>query len=435
MSKEITITNVKANFEREELIRPFGFKGAYLTEVWQSVAYMAGSNGKFGLGLCTQSPLWSDAQVFASHSESGGNAIMFAIQEYALNRVRGAKFSSPIELLEQILPDVYGYAKKICEKPDLRLTFALNSLVGFDNAAWMLYAQENEISSFDEMIGSEYRGVLSERQKALASIPLIAYGIPIDDVRDLVNRGYYFLKIKIGSDPDKDGSYDKMLEWDKKRIEEIHNAVSTYETEFTDSGKIAYYLDANGRYDSKDRLKRLLDHARAIGAYDQIIVVEEPFAEEAEIEVGDLGVTIAADESAHSEKEAKERIEMGYGAIALKPIAKTLSMSLKIAKLAKQANIPCFCADLTVIPVLVEWNKNVASRLSTLPGLKTGVVETNGDQNYKRWETLLSYHPNAEAPWAKPQSGKFILDDDFYNKSGGILMPPKHYLSLVSQQS
>lgn len=431
MTKEITIENVNANFEREKLIRPFGFKGAYLTEVWQSIAYMTGSDDKFGLGLCTQSPLWSDAQIFASHSESGGNAIMFAIQEYALNSVKGTKFSCPIELLEQVLPDVYEYAKKICQKPDLRLTFALNSLVGFDNAAWMLYAQENNLSSFDEMIGSEYQKVLSEKQNTLASIPLIAYGIPIEDVRNLVNKGYYFLKIKIGSDPDKDGSFEKMLEWDKKRIEEIHNAVSKIETEFTDSGKIAYYLDANGRYDSKDRLNRLLNHARKVGAYDQIIVIEEPFPEEADIDVSDLDVIIAADESAHSEKEAKERIEMGYGAIALKPIAKTLSMSLKIAKLAKQANIPCFCADLTVIPVLVEWNKNVAARLDTLPGLKTGVVETNGDQNYKRWETLLSYHPYGDAPWAKPQSGKFILDNDFYQKSGGILTPSEYYCDMV----
>jgi len=60
---------------------------------------------------------------------------------------------------------------------------------------------------------------------------------------------------------------------------------------------------------------------------------------------------------------ARERIALGYGAIALKPIAKTLSMSLKIAALAHERNVPCFCADLTVNPTLLEWNKTLAARM------------------------------------------------------------------------
>ncbi len=31
----ITIQNISANFEREPLIRPFGFKGGYMREIWQ----------------------------------------------------------------------------------------------------------------------------------------------------------------------------------------------------------------------------------------------------------------------------------------------------------------------------------------------------------------------------------------------------------------
>ena len=75
----------------------------------------------------------------------------------------------------------------------------------------------------------------------------------------------FFLKIKIGSDPDKDGDLDKMLEWDKQRLSEIHEAVKDIETPYTDTGYVPYYLDANGRYDSKDRLMRFLDHAAQIG--------------------------------------------------------------------------------------------------------------------------------------------------------------------------
>ncbi len=427
----ITIDKVNTSFEREKLAHSFGFKGGFLSELWQSVAYMTSSAGKFGLGLSTQSILWSDAQVFAANSESGGNALMFAVSQFALNLARGTTFSNPIDLLKDILPETYQYAKKITNRRDLRLTFALNALVGFDNAAWMLYSQENQLNNYDELIGTDYQKVLSHEHRQMCCIPLISYGVSIDDVHRLAKSGYFILKIKVGSDPDKDGNPDKMLEWDKARIEAVHKAVADVQTPYTDTGKVAYYLDANGRYDSKDRLRRLLDHARKIGAFEQIILLEEPFPEQCHESVGDLGVRVAADESAHSDKDAKARIEMGYGAIALKPIAKTMSMSLKIAKLAKKAGVPCFCADLTVNPILVEWNKCFAARLEALPGVKIGAFETNGDQNYRNWDVMCSYHPFAGRAWTKPHGGLFILDDDFHAKSGGILIPSEHYLSLV----
>lgn len=430
--KTITIRKTNNNFEREKLVRPFGFKGGYLSELWQTVAYLESGEGHAGLGLCTQSVLWSDAQVFATHSESAGNVLMYAIMDYALNEVKGVSFTSPLDLLKEILPDVYKYAKKVTHRPDLRLTFVMNALVGFDNAAWMLYGRENGFTTYDDLIGQEYRPVLSQRQDKLCCIPLVAYGVPIDQVRQLARSGYFFLKIKIGSDPDKDGDRNKMLEWDKNRLTEIHQAVAGIETPYTNNGKIVYYLDANGRYDTKDRLRQFLDHAKKIGAFEQIVVLEEPFPEEFEENVADLGVAIAADESAHSDKDAQERIEMGYRAIALKPIAKTMSMSLKIAKLAQEANIPCYCADLTVNPILVDWNKCFAARLPALPGLKIGAFETNGDQNYKNWETLMSFHPCTGASWTRPEHGIFTLTDDFYARSSGILTPSEHYLSLVS---
>jgi L-alanine-DL-glutamate epimerase-like enolase superfamily enzyme len=162
------------------------------------------------------------------------------------------------------------------------------------------------------------------------------------------------------------------------------------------------------------------------------MIVEEPFPEDYEEDVSDLGVRIAADESAHSDKDALKRIQMGYGAIALKPIAKTLSMSLKIAKAAYEANIPCFCADLTVNPILVDWNKNVAARLSPLPGMNIGVLETNGHQNYKRWEEMAGFHPCAGAEWTKTIKGLFHLTNDFYTRSGGILEVSEHYKNLLT---
>lgn len=432
-TKEIKIEKINCNFEKEAFIRPFGFKGGYITEAWQSISSMVSSFGNIGLGLATQSVLWSDASVFTSHSEAGGNALMFAMTEFALKRAKEFAFSNPIELLEELVPQVHEYGKKITNNPDLRLTFALNSLVGVDNAAWMLFAKESNIANFDDMIPEEYRASLSYRHKKLASIPLMAYAIPLNEIVDAVKDGYFFLKVKIGSNPDKDGDREKMLQWDMKRIEEIHKAVGGTRIEHTKNGKIPYYFDANGRYDTKERLQRLLDHTKKIGAFDQIAIVEEPFPEEYEVDVSDLGVSIAADESAHSDKDAKRRIDMGYGAIALKPIAKTLSMSLKILKVAHEAEVPCFCADLTVTPILVDWNKNVAARIAPLPGMSIGVLETNGHQNYKRWEELLKFHPCYGAEWMKTKDGLFNLDDDFYNQSGGIFKISEHYQSLVEQ--
>lgn len=430
-SKKIKIDKTSSDFEREPLIRPFGFKGGYMTEIWQTAAWIKSSSGIDKVGLCTQNVLWSDANVFGSFSEAGGNSIMYSMTDYALHLINGMTFDSPVNLLDEILEDVYSYGKKITANADLRKTFALNALVGVDNALWMIYAAENGITSFDEMIPKEYRPALSHHHKTVASIPLMAYSIPVSEIKQAADNGYYFMKIKIG----QPGTQKEMLEKDKERLTEIHKAIGHYRTDHTSDGKLPYYFDANGRYEKKETLLKLLDHAKSIGAFDQIAIIEEPFPEHAEIDVSDIPVRLAADESAHTDKDALARIQMGYKAIALKAIAKTLSMTMKIANVAKQNNVPCFCADLTVNPILIDWNKNVAARLDPFPGLGTGLLETNGHQNYKNWSTMESYHPFTNAEWRKTKDGVFKLDDDFYTKSGGILTESQHYMKMFEQFS
>ncbi len=427
----ITIKSVDSNFEREPLIRPFGFKGGYMTEIWQTIAYLESDLATPKIGLGTQNVLWSDAKVFASFSESGGNALMYALSERALQISNGLTFTSPVDLLENILDEVYEYGKQITVNQHLRKTFALNSLVGLDNAAWLLYAHENGITNFDEMIPAAYKPALSHHHKQVASIPLMAYAIPISEIKQAANQGYFFMKIKIG----QPGTQEEMLEKDKQRLSAIHKAIGHIETEHTHNGKLPYYFDANGRYEQKETLVRLLDFAKKIGAFDQIAIIEEPFPEESEVYVDDLGVRIAADESAHTDEDALKRIQMGYKAIALKAIAKTLSMTMKIAKVAHEHQIPCFCADLTVNPILVEWNKAIAARLAPFPGLGLGLLETNGHQNYKHWETMVSYHPYPDASWRKTVKGVFNLNDDYYKKSGGIFAPSKHYEDMFKHQT
>jgi L-alanine-DL-glutamate epimerase-like enolase superfamily enzyme len=422
--KKIKISGVGANFEREPLIRPFGFKGGYMTEIWQSIAYMECDSGRHSIGLCSQSVLWSDASVFATHSESGGNSLMYAMTERAMQMIKGESFTSPVDLLDSLYPEIYEYGKKVTSNPALRKTFALNALVGPDNAAWILYAKENGLKSFDELIPAAYKPALSHRHNKVAGIPLMAYTIPIDEIKAATDQGYFFMKIKIG----QPGTQEEMLEKDKARLTAIHKAIGHVKTSYTKSGRLPYYFDANGRYESKETLLKLLDHARKIGAFDQIAIIEEPFPEENETDVSDIPVRLASDESAHTVEDALKRIGMGYKAIALKAIAKTLSMTMKIAQAAFEKNIPCFCADLTVSPVLIEWNKNVAARLASFPGIgDMGLVESNGHQNYRNWETMKGYHPRRNGKWVNVNRGVYELDDEFYASGGGIFDPMPHY--------
>lgn len=427
----MNIVETKSHFEREPLLSPFGFKGSYVNEIWQSAVMLQNSEGCWGIGLGTQGVLWSDANVYSGTSELEGNSMMFCVTSYAAKAAKELDWDTPIDLLDKLLPVTYEYAKKVTDNSKLRLTFALNALVAVDNAVWQLYCNEKKIADFDDMIPDNIKPALSYKHDKLACIPLISYNVSSEQIQKEVETGFFFLKVKIGSDPGKDGNPDKMLEWDKNRLEQIHNLVKDIQTPYTESGHMPYYLDANGRYDSKERLLSLLKHAEKIAALERIVILEEPFPEEYKVDVSDIPVRLAADESAHSDQDALERIELGYTAIALKPIAKTMSMSLKIAKLAYERNVPCFCADLTVSPILVDWNKNIAARLAPLPGMKIGILESNGHQNYKNWQQLVSYHPYSKSTWVNPQEGLFMLDNSFYNSSGGIFDIPEHYKELL----
>lgn len=424
--KKITIQATDANFEQEPLLRPFGFKGGYSTVEWQAISMLQSSSGIKKVGLATQGVRWSDASVADSHTEGAGDALMFALTDYALQLLKGRSFYNPVDLLDEIYPEVYEYGKKITSNPNLKKTFALNALVSVDNAAWMLYAAENGITSFDDLIPKQYRKALSHHHDKVACIPLMTYLVPVSEIVQAVEEGYFFMKIKIG----QPGTQEEMLQKDMERISAIHSAIGHYETPHSKNGKLPYYFDANGRYEKKETLLRLIDHIKKIGAYDQIAIIEEPFAEELDIDVSDIPLRLASDESAHSDVDARTRIQMGYKAVALKAIAKTMSMTMKIASVAKEMNVPCFCADLTVSPILIDWNKNVAARLDPFPGLGTGLLETNGHQNYKNWAVMESYHPYPDASWRKVQKGVFHLDSDFYKRSGGILTDSKHYMEM-----
>lgn len=425
----IEIVHADSNFEREPLKKPFGFKGGSMNEIWQTAVLVSSQTGHTKIGLNTQNVLWSDAQVFAGFSEAAGNAMMYAVTDFALQHVCGLNFQSPIELQDMIIDDISEYAQKVTGDIDLKRSFVLNALVGLDLAAWLVYAAENNLRTFDQLVPDDFKSALRCKHQRVAAIPLISYGVSVQEIGKLIANGHFFMKIKLG----QSGTQEEMLSKDKARLLEIHQAVGSLDTPYTQNGKIPYYFDANGRYESRELFLQFLDYADKLGALEQIAIVEEPFPEELEESVADIPVRIAADESVHTDVDALRRIEMGYSAFALKPIAKTLSMTLKIAKIAYIHNIPCFCADLTVNPILADWNKNVAARLTPFPGMKNmGLMESNGSQNYREWERMKSYHPAHGAQWIDIVDGCFVLDDEFYQRSGGIFETSPHYHALFN---
>jgi len=426
---KIRIRSVGLDFEREPLIRPTGFKGGYLTELWQPVARLDSDSGRSHIGIGTQSVLWCDPAVLTRHSESAGNALMLSVTDRALQMIVGETFTTPVELIDRIFPELHQFACRVTGLPNLRRTFALNALVPVDNAAWLLYAEENGIRTFDEMIPAEYRAGLSYRQRALAALPSVTYGLPVEDVVRAVQDGYFLIKVKLGSPA---ATQAEMIEKDIARLTAIHRAIGAMPTRQTSDGKIRYDLDPNQRYQRKETLLQLLDAAKKIGALEQVAFLEELFVDENDADLHDVPVSIVADESVTQVGDATRRVQQGYAGFALKGIAKTLSETLKIAQLAHDRRLVCMAADLTVNPVLIDWNKNVAARVPPFPGFSWGMLETNGHQQYRRWNEMVSWHPCADAPWRRVQNGVFELGDDFYARSGCILEESSHYRALVS---
>src|SRR5690606_9904902 len=196
--KKIKISRVDSNFEREPLF-PYRVKGSAISESWQAVAYVESESGIGKVGLGTQGTLWSDSKVFFDHSTNGGNALMYAMTERALQMIKGSSFTDPVSLLDELLPEVYEYGKKVTNNPDLKKTFALNALVPVDNAIWLLYASENGMDQFDQMIPEAYKPGLSHRRDQVASIPSFSVGAKVEDIRKAAEQGYFIMKLKTGS--------------------------------------------------------------------------------------------------------------------------------------------------------------------------------------------------------------------------------------------
>ena len=421
------ISETHLEIQREPFARPFGFKGSAFHEKWNMVVRLRDNEGREAVGVGGLAVLWSDAAVFSAHTEVGGNVLQASILEHALQYIKDREYPDPPSMLGDVLPHAFAYGTAITGIDDLRLTFVIIALVALDNAAWLLYAQENGISTFDDLIPPWAAGELAEKQNAVATVPAVGYTLPMDELESILQAGTFVLKIKIG----QSGDSAEMVVKDKARLSKIHDLAKSHTSSMTNSGKVLYYLDANGRYTEKAGMAELLDHADAIGALDQVILVEEPFDESVQFDVYDLPARFAADESVHTIEDVQRRSEQGYGALAIKPAGKTMSLAFEMVKAGSELGMECFVADNACVPLLVEWNKNIAARLPSFPGLKGGLMESNGPENYGTWERLLSEFPLPDAGWLKPIDGAFRLDEDYYAVSGGIFEEATSYAGLL----
>lgn len=414
------IISTRLTHRAEPLLHSFGFKGGALTELWQVEAQITLDSGLSASAQSVQSVLWSDGAVFAAWGQQKGNEKMLAVTAYALKRLEGMELAPPPEMLKALLPELMAYGREITEKPGLRTTFALNAMTGVDFCLWKLWRKITGEPDFDGLAAS-VTGGLSCHQPQLGLIPLLSYDSTEEQIHMLAKSGCFLFKIKIGSNPGGRNDREEMLAWDIARLKQIHGILSQYRTPWTECGCPVYYIDANGRYDTRQRLEKFLAAAKEMGALERIVLLEEPFAEDNQQSVKGLPVLIAADESAHCAEDARILMDSyGYTAMALKPIAKTLSVSLEVLGEASKRGVPCFCADLTVNPTMVELNKRFAAGLPSLPGLKIGVFETNGQQNYVNWNALSEASPAWGSPWALPEEGRFALGEEYYRRDGDL---------------
>jgi L-alanine-DL-glutamate epimerase-like enolase superfamily enzyme len=425
------IVDYRFTVSREPLLRPFAFKGGSFTEKWITVTSLRGDDGSSVTAIGALDPLWSDARVFGDHSEVGGNIVMAAVAEQAaraaVGRTVGRADRTPLDVQDAIFDEVTEYAVAITGRYDVRRTFVLNALTSLDLALWKLHAHALGSTTFDQMLPGEYAHALPARHDEVAHVPLVTYGIGVDELSAMAARGTFVFKIKLG----QEGSQAEMLDKDAQRVSDIHRALGSPSGGGAGPGSVAYYLDANGRYESRERVQRLLEQIDREGALDQVVLLEEPFPREVQAEASDLPVRLAGDESVESEADVERLADQGFRAIAIKPAGKSLSASLRAARAARRRGMDTFVADSACVPQLVDWNLNVAARLPAVSGLQWPLLESNGADHYRNWQAMLDAHPCAGSSWLVPEQGSYRLDREFYLGAGCVLGSAGSYEELL----
>ncbi|WP_144276836.1 enolase C-terminal domain-like protein [Parenemella sanctibonifatiensis] len=382
---------------REPLIGPFAFKAHEINELWQVIVGLPDGAGGIDWGLGAQSPVWGDPMVVDLAGIDGANMMMAAITGHAARVAADLPEDlDPVEVQARLMPEVLLLAREMTNE-SIAESFVMNALVPIDQAMWQRWARRHEIRDFADLIPPSVRPYLPvdpANAPPAAEIPLVSPTTGAEEIGELLARGLPLLKIRIGADPNRDKDPSAMLDFDANRVIEV--AAMVDRAEQAGATGVRLYLDANGRYPDKATLLTLLDRIDDAGALHRIALVEEPLPVANDEHLGDLPVPIGADESAFDTASVERRAATGYSVIAVKPSAKTLTRSFAMIEAAGRAGMNCLVADLTAPPLLVAWNREVASRLTPLPGLERATFESNGPQNYLHWADLSARLPQQQ---------------------------------------
>jgi len=180
----------------------------------------------------------------------------------------------------------------------------------------------------------------------------------------------------------------------------------------------AYYFDAKRPLREEGHPPPLLD-TRGRSGFDRIAVVEEPFRRSSRSRWGTGRPGGRRRERHRRGRRPEDRPRLR--AIALKPIAKTLSMSLRIARLAHERGVPCFCADLTSTDP-GGLDKVFAAASPRSPACRWAswrrtATRTTGTGGHAPPPPLLRRALDSA------EKGVFRLDEDFYARSAGSSSP------------
>ena len=363
---------------RHRLARPYRFKGRQLDELQEMRIQLraSGADGRDyrAQGQSVQSVLWAAPQLFERVDVESGNDEMFALTQRALTLIEGRSMGDPaaltLELIERLSPGL--------EEPNL----LLNALVGLDFALWDLAMQRAAAQSLGELapsLAGEYVG-------RAVGIPVIDHGSTDEEMAKLHQSDLPLLKLKLGGTGQTGAA---LVAADRALVERCIAQ--------RDGDGPRYLLDLNGRYGGLAELRELI----AGFPLDALVALEEPFAEGREEALEDLPVAVFADEAVHRPEDIDRLARLGYRGLALKPVAKTLSLSLVLLERALAHGWQVYCADLTVSPHLGPWQRAFASRLPLLPGLSRAIYEANGPQFYADWDGMARSAAELVPDWLR----------------------------------
>ncbi|MFQ9681522.1 MAG: hypothetical protein ACLRZH_16775 [Ruthenibacterium lactatiformans] len=284
-----------------------------------------------------------------------------------------------------------------------------------DFALWQLWNAKRGNGTFDALCAS-FCPELTNREKELGSIPLITYHTPEDELHALLEDGAFLLKVKIGSDPEKNGDPEAMLAWDIGRLRTVHTAAAGFTTPYTECGRPVYYLGQ--RPLSGQGISAALSgccgqdgRAGAHRAAGGAVCGDRPEP------VHGLPVRVAGDECPQRTGRCLPDPGIRLFGHRLQTHCKNAVRHAGDGARGAEKRRGVLLRGPDGAACALDWNMSLAARLPRVPGLRVGVVESNGPQNYTDWRRLDAMCAAPEPPGAHRRTACTGLTEVFMGKA------------------